>query len=410
MQTDCFPDSNVAWPKSVVSAIADVDPKYVMEEGLSLPFVEMASVGENFAGILRVESRKLHGSGHARFKEGDTLFAKITPCSENGKIAFVSQLPSRIGIGSTEFVVLSPRQGTDPRFLFHLMCSYAFRGRACARMEGSTGRQRVPRDVFTKRLLVPSPPPWEQVAIARVLDVVSNAIERTQDVIHQTQMLERSVLSAVFRSLDTEPRSLGEFIEDIKYGTSKPSNEKERGNAVLRVPNVTGSCLALDDVAYVDIPVTEVKRLQLRDGDLLLVRTNGNPRFVGRSVVFRRPDARTWVFASYLVRVRTQKRLNSDYVNIFLGLEEGRRELLRRITTSAGNYNINTNSIRLVQLPVPRSRDAQMKIVDISKGFRQLVNNLESKRHSLVRLRQSLMHDLLTGKVRAPEIEQASRS
>ncbi len=172
MQTDCFPNAISDWPRGPVNQLAKVNPRYAGKKNRIYPFVQMASVGENFAGMLTIASRKLKGSGLARFKVGDTLFAKITPCTENGKVAFVSDLPDATGLGSTEFIVLSPRKDTNPRFLYHLMCSYPVRGRCVARMEGSTGRQRVPDDVFVNRLTLPIPPPSEQADIARILDAV----------------------------------------------------------------------------------------------------------------------------------------------------------------------------------------------------------------------------------------------
>ena len=87
MQTDCFPEAIATWPKGPVSNLAVVSPRYAMKKGREYPFVEMASVGENFAGILEFATRALEGSGLSRFKVGDTLFAKITPCPQNGKIA-----------------------------------------------------------------------------------------------------------------------------------------------------------------------------------------------------------------------------------------------------------------------------------------------------------------------------------
>ena len=410
MQTDCFPDANPEWSRGPVSQLARVNPRYAGEKDRVYPFVEMASVGENFAGILMIGSRKLKGSGLSRFKVGDTLFAKITPCPENGKVAFVSELPGTIGLGSTEFIVLSPREQTDPRFLYHLVCSHPVRGHCVARMEGSTGRQRVPDDVFVNRLSVPIPPPSEQVDIARVLDAVDTALNHTREAVKRARACEQSVLEEAFCSLAAEPRRLGEFTVDVRYGTSKVSNDKGRGNAVLRIPNVVGNRLALDDLAYVDLPSSYVERLRLDDGDLLLVRTNGNPSYVGRSVVFRRPDARIWVYASYLIRVRLQKELLPDYVNVFFGLERGRRELLRRVTTSAGNHNINSNSIRLIQLPVPMSWDTQSEIVELAKGFRLLIDSLKAKARSLSNLKRSLMQDLLTGRVRLGDVSEASSS
>lgn len=195
MQTDCFPDATSDWVKYPVSTIAEISPNYPLKKGYEYPFVEMAAVAENFGGIQRFDLRKLEGSGLARFKQLDTLFAKITPCPENGKVAFVDNLPDEYGLGSTEFIVLSPKANCDPRFLFHLHCCHDVRGRAVARMEGSTGRQRVPDDVFEKRLMIPIPPLDEQAAIARILDAVDATIERTREAVARAKELQKSLLA-----------------------------------------------------------------------------------------------------------------------------------------------------------------------------------------------------------------------
>lgn len=400
MQNDCYPGSPPEWPKVPLSALAELNPRYPVRKGVDYPFIEMAAVGENFYGILSMETRRLEGSGLAHFRVNDTLFAKITPCPENGKVAFVRALPADVGLGSTEFIVLSPQEGTDPRYLYHLACSHAVRGRAVARMEGSTGRQRVPIDAFDRRLLVPKPSAREQTAIARVLDAVDAATGRTREAYQRSRVAERSLIADAFEGMAAQKRKLGEFTTDVRYGTSQASSERGWGNPVLRIPNVVGDQLSLDDLAYVDLGAADVARLELRDGDLLLVRTNGNPNYIGRSAVFRRPDDRTWVFASYLIRVRLADDLLPEYVNVFLGSERGRRELLRRVTTSAGNHNINSNSIRLLSIPVPQDLDQQRAIADLAKAARQVAVALKARLDALSELKKSLMQDLLTGTVR----------
>ena len=199
-----------------------------------------------------------------------------------------------------------------------------------------------------------------------------------------------------FASLEAEPRRLGEFVTEVRYGTSKASSYKGHGTPVLRIPNVVGDRLALDDLAFVDLPESDVGRLQLEDGDLLLVRTNGNPSYVGRSVVFRAPDDRTWVYASYLIRVRMEGKLLPDFVNTYLGLERGRRQLLQRVTTSAGNHNINSSSIRLIQLPVPALGD-QERIAELATAFRRQHDGLKAKVDALWTLKAALAQELFTG-------------
>ncbi len=208
------------------------------------------------------------------------------------------------------------------------------------------------------------------------------------------------MIADAFDRMDAENRKLGEFSIDVRYGTSQASSERGWGNPVLRIPNVVGDQLTLNDLAYVDLRPVDVDRLALNDGDLLLVRTNGNPNYVGRSAVFRRPDVRTWVYASYLIRVRLAGELLPDYVNVFLGSERGRRELLRRVTTSAGNHNINSNSIRLLSIPVPRDIEVQNEVVRLAQASRQVAAALQGKLLALQKLKQSLMHDLFTGAVR----------
>jgi type I restriction enzyme S subunit len=215
------------------------------------------------------------------------------------------------------------------------------------RLKQIAGRNVLPiinKSDFGK-LKVSLPPLAEQVAIARILDALDMAIERTREAVDRALVLQTSLLTDAFERMQGERKRLGEFTTDVRYGTSQAANERGWGSPTLRIPNVVGDQRTLDDLVYVDLKPTDIKRLMLRDGDLLLVRTNGNPHYVGRSAVFKAPDDRPWIYASYLIRVRLTDELLPDYVNIFLGMERGRRELLRRVTTSAGNHNINSNSL-----------------------------------------------------------------
>jgi hypothetical protein len=99
-----------------------------------------------------------------------------------------------------------------------------------------------------------------------------------------------------------------------------------------------------------------------------------------------------------------------DYVNVYLGLERGRRELLRRVTTSAGNHNINSNSIRLLRLPVPSNEGEQARVVELASACRKHAEALGAKVNALEALKNSLMHDLFTGRVRVRDTMEAAAS
>ncbi|MDE6591031.1 MAG: restriction endonuclease subunit S [Oscillospiraceae bacterium] len=98
------------------------------------------------------ETEQAEFSGGSKFSNGDTIMARITPCLENGKTAFVDILaPGEIAFGSTEFIVLRAKPGiSDPQFIYYLATSPAFRNIAIKSMVGSSGRQRVQQGVLNE--------------------------------------------------------------------------------------------------------------------------------------------------------------------------------------------------------------------------------------------------------------------
>ena len=112
------------------------------------PYVDMAALSETQAGIDRVMTRA--ASGGARFMNGDTLMARITPCLENGKIGFVDCLHhGAVGVGSTEFIVLRSEGDIPLPWTYLLARSPRFRDHVVRHMTGTSGRQRCPADAVT---------------------------------------------------------------------------------------------------------------------------------------------------------------------------------------------------------------------------------------------------------------------
>lgn len=114
-------------------------------------FIPMQDVSNNGDWIHR-QSRLFSsiGNGYTAFQEGDVLFAKITPCMENGKGTHALGLLNSIGFGSTEFHVLRAKGEASSRFVFHWCHSIELRHAAEAQMTGSAGQRRVPADFFSK--------------------------------------------------------------------------------------------------------------------------------------------------------------------------------------------------------------------------------------------------------------------
>jgi len=135
------------WEKMPVSLAIEIDPRTKVNKDETNPFVPMGSLSENSMVIEPIEERK--GNSGAKFKNGDTLFARITPCLENGKTGFVNFLPndSAAAFGSTEYIVMRSRR-VCPEYVYLLARLPEFREHAKNSMSGATGRQRVRSECF----------------------------------------------------------------------------------------------------------------------------------------------------------------------------------------------------------------------------------------------------------------------
>ena len=145
------------WKIGFLNEIAKIDPSMPkgLPDELEVSFVPMESVNEG-GGISKCEIKKLGDvrKGYTYFEENDVLFAKITPCMENGKGAIAEFLKNNRAMGSTEYYVFRAIKPEDTQFIYHLTMSGVFRKRAERWMQGSAGHRRVPKDFFTRRPIV----------------------------------------------------------------------------------------------------------------------------------------------------------------------------------------------------------------------------------------------------------------
>ncbi len=163
------------WRWLPASEAITINPKLSVDRSAVRPFVPMASLSETGMHITPIEQRA--GATGARFRDGDTLLARITPCLENGKTAFVQCLDGAVASGSTEFIVLRSLL-LCPEYVYLLARSDDFRAHAIKSMSGATGRQRVKESCFDN-YYCPVPAP-------RVLDAFANQVSPLFEVSHST--------------------------------------------------------------------------------------------------------------------------------------------------------------------------------------------------------------------------------
>ena len=185
-----------------IKDIVNFNPSRPLSKGKEFPFIDMASLPVNGRDITEISNKVFNGGG-AKFKNGDTLFARITPCLENGKTAKVENLPvGCIAHGSTEFIVLSAKSKDDEDFVYYLARLPDFRSYAISRMEGTSGRQRVSWQAlaeFNLRL----PEKGKRKKIGKILKSLDDKIHLNNQI---NQTLE-SIAQAIFKSwfIDFEP-------------------------------------------------------------------------------------------------------------------------------------------------------------------------------------------------------------
>lgn len=235
-----------------ISELAIMNPKIDKEtifDDLECQFIPMKLVEEETNKIHLSETRRygeLQGKSYTYFQNRDLIFAKVTPCMENGKIAVAKGLKNNIAFGSSEFHVIRCDESILPEYLFHFLVQERFRVEAEHAMTGAVGLRRVPKK-FIEDYVIPVPSPEQQYAIVReiesrlsVCDAVEQQIKTSLDkaeALRQSilkkafagELLSQSELEACHQEPDYEPASvLLEKIKAEKAGTrSKTTKQTE---------------------------------------------------------------------------------------------------------------------------------------------------------------------------------------
>ena len=131
----------MSWKELTFGNFAEIQPQVKLETGTDYSFIEMADVVPHTKNVIPGGKRTWKSSGGSKFENGDTIFARITPCLEHGKTAKVSNLSDSKGFGSTEFFVFRGRDGiSDPDYIYYLARSPVIREPAIKSMTGASGR------------------------------------------------------------------------------------------------------------------------------------------------------------------------------------------------------------------------------------------------------------------------------
>lgn len=356
------------------------------------------------------------------FADGDLLFAKVTPCFENGNIAVAKGLKGGVGFGSSEIFVLRAKPGLNNRYLFYVVQASPFLDGGCATMCGVGGLKRM-SPLFPRTFEWEIPSEKSQGKIVAYLDEKTAAIDSRVAVLERKlaayRWLKASVINrAVTRGLDQKARLKDSGVDWIgqipagwnvahlkrltkKIGSGKtPSGGAEiystEGVMFLRSQNVYDEGLVLDDVAYITTAIdSEMSSTRVFSGDVLLNITGGS---IGRCCVYARQENANVNQHVCIIRADARQVYNA-YIKYFwntLG------QVYLRLSQLGGNReSLNFEQIGDAPVPCP-SLAEQRAIADyldaecakIDKMAELVTREIELYK----KLKRSLINEVVTGK------------
>jgi len=415
------------WKTYKLSEFININPLVRLKANDKYSFVEMKDLDVNLKTVKPSDFKLLKGG--AKFQDRDTLFARITPCLQNGKICQVRDLQNNVGFGSTEFLVFRGKDGiSDTDFVYYLSREPFVRQFAEANMIGTSGRQRVAKEAF-QNIKLELPPLQEQKAIAAILSALDDKIELNLQIIKTLEEMAMALYKHWFVDFGPfqngkfveselgiipegwEVKSVGEFVKHQKGFAFKSNWYQDEGKIVVRVSDTTSNSIDLNTCNKISEEQALVyKTYELKTNDIIIATVGSWPpnysSVVGK--VVRVPS------------IAEGGLLNQNAVKLNMKVKEVNQQgLLYCIlkTDRFLNYIVNSAqgsasqaSIKLTDIfnyPIPFGKD--IKLYDFSNQievFLEQQNFLIEENQTLTILRDTLLPKLISGEVRVKDIEQ----
>ena len=356
------------WCQSTIGELAEVNPKKIDADlGSKAGFVPMALAPVNFLDSLEHEE-KTWGEikkSYTNFQDNDVIFAKVTPCFENGKAAIVRNLPNAIGAGSSEFYVLRAHKSlVSEKLIFAVVKTFDFLQQGAENMTGAVGLRRVPR-AFVEAFPVPLPPLAEQKVIAEKLDTLlaqvdttKARLERIPDIIKR---FRQSVLSAAVSGKLTEgwvvDRLILSDVADFQNGYAFKSGwfESEGEYQVIKLGNIRDGYLAIENSpAYLKPDVAkDYIRFSPEPGDTLISMTGTRfKKDYGFGCLVR--DEKKILINQRVGRLTPKKSFIMDeYLNLFVRSDRFRDQFFKGETGGVNQGNVGSNHIMSISVELP---------------------------------------------------------
>ncbi len=414
------------WKNYKLSEFIEINPKVTLKSGVRHSFVEMKDLNESQKYVLSSQVKELKGG--SRFQNFDTLFARITPCLQNGKICQVKELKNSIGFGSTEFLVFRGKKGiSNTDFIYYLSRYDVVRKFAEQNMVGTSGRQRVSKDVFANlELLLPDLP--TQIAIAEILSSLDDKIELNNKINQELETLAQTLFKQWFIDFEFpnengEPykSSGGEMVDselgdipkgweignlgglvDIINGYSFKSkdfnNSLEEG--IIKIRNINGTTVDLINTDFVSTEVVNKlnDKFKVKPGDILIAMTGAE---VGKIGVVGKTMKRLWL-NQRVGKLMPKTNKHVSYIHTMYNVLN-LMEVVRNEAMGSAQPNISSHGIESIKLLMPKTSLITMFSELFDDKFKWFLSTI-AENQELINLRDTLLPKLISGELEINEI------
>ena len=420
-------------------------PKDVVSPDTPVTFVPMPAVDAVSGEITDPEIRPFSEvrKGYTAFQNDDVIFAKITPCMENGKAAVARNLLNNLGFGSTEYIVFRSKGAILPDYLYHYIRQESYRKLAESNMTGSVGQKRVPKD-FVQYSMIPLPPLSEQHRIVSAIEALFARLDATNEKLDRVQEILKKFRESVLAAA-CDGRLTEEWRKENLHCNEYFAIDEDQFNLVKqwRIPTVWSWSTLEDSCSHVvDCPhstpkwtdigvycvrtselkcghidfsnakyvseatyLERIKRLKPQEGDILysregtvgiasLVPSNVKICLGQRLMLFRTKNN---LIPSFFVKV-----LNSPYIY----------DSVKKSTMGSTAPRFNVADIKKFPTPLPPLPE-QQEIVRRVDALFAFADSIETKvaaaREKTEKLRQSILAKAFSGELVETEAEIARR-
>ena len=384
------------WTIKKLADIAEFNPRESLRKGELAKKIAMDKLQPFCRDIPGYEMDPF--TGGTKFRNGDTIMARITPCLENGKVAKVAILEKdEIGFGSTEYIVFRAKENVDEDYLYYLICSTLVREPAIKSMVGSSGRQRVQTDVL-KNLEIAVPSYEMQCKIGSLLKNLDDKVLLNTKINKNLEQQAQAIFKSWFLDYELwsgsvpnfwERGKLGDFAEIKRGGSPRPIQEylADSGLRWLKISDVT----SLQTPFVIDIKDHIIedglrKTIFLKAGALVLSNsaTPGIPKIL---------DVDSCIHDGWLYF--PESKFSNEY--LYLYFKYIRQQLVSLSNGSVFN-NLKTDILKGYPTILPDSETLQRFDAVVKPMFLQM-QNLTRESHKLSDMRDALLPKLMSGEV-----------